>query len=235
MSVVTQLIALTHATRRQRDESSRPWGNNKKLNMSKPSAGCQRCIAKEAIKSPAGSEPGFLSNAYVAYWLPVNLMAAAPPKARKSQPTGLYGLREATIAPTVAKGTAVERTRGMRAPSLTGHSRNPSPIVATTRVHRSQVVAARKSIPLATLPCSLVPSIKHNTTALSSPKRYDDRYEEEDPRRPSSENTARVKFAGLTKRVEKRPRYAPSVWSKPTRPERIEFLMRMVVSKKDYL
>jgi hypothetical protein len=133
--------------------------------MSKPRAGCQRCIAKEAIKSPAGSEPGWLSNAYVAYWLPVNLRAAAAPKAMKSQPTGLYGLREATIAPTVAKGTAVERTRGMRAPSLTGHSRNPRPIVAMIRAHRGQAsqVAARKSIPLAPRACSLAPYITITT------------------------------------------------------------------------
>src|ERR671912_139038 len=167
MSVVTQLIALTHATRRQRDESSRPWGNNKKLNMSKPSAGCQRCIAKEAIKSPAGSEPGFLSNAYVAYWLPVNLMAAAAPKAMKSQPTGLYGLREATIAPTVAKGTAVERTRGTRATSLTGQSRNPRATIATTMVHKGHAsqAARRLLLPAPRRPCPLAPSV---TTPLYS-------------------------------------------------------------------
>src|ERR671916_889402 len=118
------------------------------------------------MKSPPGSEPGWVSSAYVAYWLPVNLRAAAAPKAMKSQPTGLYGLREATRAPTVAKGTAVERTRGMSAPSLTGHSRNPRPIIAMIRAHKGHASqAARVLIPPTPRPCSLAPSV---TTPLYS-------------------------------------------------------------------
>src|SRR5919107_4683860 len=69
-------------------------------------------------------------------------MAAAAPNAMKSQPMGLFGRREATKAPTVAKGTAVERTRGMRATSLTGHSRNPRATIATTRVHKGHASQA---------------------------------------------------------------------------------------------
>src|SRR5919112_400628 len=113
------------------------------------------------MKSPPGSEPGWVSSAYVAYWLPVNLMAAEAPKAMKSQPTGLYGLREATKAPTVAKGAAVERTRGTRATSLTGHSRNPRQIPATIRAHKVQAnQAVRRLIPPTLRPCCcLVPSL----------------------------------------------------------------------------
>src|SRR5215208_4146245 len=110
------------------------------------------------MKSPPGSEPGWVSSAYVAYWLPVNLMAAATPKAMKSQPTGLYGLREATRAPTVAKGTAVERTRGTRATSLTGHSKNPRNRPATIRAHKGQANQA---------------ALRPDSTALPPPKRYE--------------------------------------------------------------
>src|SRR5215211_2842865 len=119
------------------------------------------------MKSPPGSEPGWVSSAYVAYWLPVNLMAAATPKAMKSQPTGLYGLREATRAPTVAKGTAVERTRGTRATSLTGHSKNPRNRPATIRAHKGQAnqAALRPDSPTPRLSCSLAPSV---TTPLYS-------------------------------------------------------------------
>ena len=112
------------------------------------------------MKSPPGSEPGWVSSAYVAYWLPVNLMAAEAPKATKSQPTGLYGLREPTKAPTVAKGTAVERTRGTRATSLTGHSRNPRQIPATIRAQKVQGNhAARRPDSPTPRPCSLAPSV----------------------------------------------------------------------------
>src|SRR5215212_69493 len=119
------------------------------------------------MKSPPGSEPGWVSSAYVAYWLPVNLRAAATPKAVKSQPTGLYGLREATRAPTVAKGKAVERTRGTRATSLTGHSRNPRATIATTMVHKDHGshAAVRRLIPPTPRLCSLTSSV---TTPLYS-------------------------------------------------------------------
>src|SRR5215217_3342239 len=119
------------------------------------------------MKSPPGSEPGWVSSAYVAYWLPVNLMAAATPKAMKSQPTGLYGLREATRAPTVAKGTAVERTRGTRATSLTGHSKNPRNRPATIRAHKGQAnqAALRPDSPTPRLlfPCPFChdPTLQH--------------------------------------------------------------------------
>jgi hypothetical protein len=130
------------------------------------------------MKSPPGSEPGWVSSAYVAYWLPVNLMAAEAPKATKSQPTGLYGLREATKAPTVAKGTAVERTRGTRATSLTGHSRNPRQIPATIRPQKVQAnPAAGRPDSSTPRPCSLAPTVTsplYNSTvsrALRQPLR----------------------------------------------------------------
>jgi len=135
--------------------------------MRKPNAGCQRCIAKEATKSPAGSEPGCLSKVYVAYWLPVNLRVAAAANAMKSQPTGLWGLREATRAPTVAKGRAAETTKGLRATSLTGHSRNPRQIPPTIRAHKGQANQATLRWPSRLTPrsCSLAPSV---TTPLYS-------------------------------------------------------------------
>src|SRR5215211_4044499 len=93
-------------------------------------------------------------------------MAAPAPKATKSQPTGLYGLREATKAPTVAKGTAVERTRGTRATSLTGHSRNPRHRPATMRAHKGHAnQAALRSDSPTPRPCSLARTV---TTLLYS-------------------------------------------------------------------
>jgi hypothetical protein len=98
-------------------------------------------------------------------------MAAEAPKATKSQPTGLYCLREPTKAPTVAKGTAVERTRGTRATSLTGHSRNPRQIPATIRAQKVQAnPAARRPDSPTPRPCSLAPSV--TTPLYSTPVSY---------------------------------------------------------------
>src|SRR5215218_3250602 len=116
---------------------------------------------KGSYQISGGSEPGCLSRVYVAYWLPVNLRVAAAAKAMKSHPTGLWGLREATRAPTVAKGRAAETTKGMRATSLTGHSRNPRKMPATIRAHKGQAnqAALRWSIPPTLRICSLAPSV----------------------------------------------------------------------------
>src|ERR687889_2560366 len=99
-------------------------------------------------------------------------MAAAAPNAMKSQPMGLFGRREATKAPTVAKGTAVERTRGIRATSLTGHSRNPRATIATTRVHKGQASQAARGlillVPRPTFPAPSFPNLLFYNT-LSPP------------------------------------------------------------------
>jgi hypothetical protein len=44
----------------------------------------------------------------MAYWEAKLLVLVATPERHKSQPTGFSGLREATIAPTVASITIVE-------------------------------------------------------------------------------------------------------------------------------
>ncbi len=78
----------------------------------------------------------------------------------------------------MAKGTAVERTRGTRATSLTGHSRNPRATIATTRVHKDQASQAARGlillVPRPTFPAPSVTTLLYSTTvsrALRQPLR----------------------------------------------------------------
>src|SRR5829696_3113094 len=61
--------------------------------------------AIQASASPAGSEPGRTSRAYMAYWEAKLLVPTATPERHSSQPTAFSGRREATMAPTVASIT----------------------------------------------------------------------------------------------------------------------------------
>src|SRR5918998_4732016 len=61
--------------------------------------------AIQASASPAGSEPGRASRAYMAYWEAKLLVPTATPERHRSQPSGFSGRREATMAPTVASIT----------------------------------------------------------------------------------------------------------------------------------
>jgi hypothetical protein len=125
----------------------------------------------------------------------------------------------------------------MRAPSLTGHSRNPRPIVAMISAHKGQAsqVAVRKSIPLAPPVCSLAPSITITTlqryrlpNVTTTVTRRMIRGEQ------MNKLTGWVGIACLFSTSASFTCVLP-VWPRTTGPERIEFLMRVVVLKKDFL
>src|SRR5215210_1111763 len=101
------------------------------------------------------------------------LVLTAIPERHKSQPTGFSGLREATIAPTVASITIVELPSHQSKTWVPGweriraRRRRLSAVSATESAHSDQASqeAVRGVIPPIPLPRSLAPSI---TTPLYS-------------------------------------------------------------------
>src|SRR5918998_613948 len=123
--------------------------------------------AIQASASPAGSEPGRASRAYMAYWEAKLLVPTATPERHSSQPTAFSGRREATMAPTVASITASEfpshqsKTCAFGSERLRTKSRRLSAVSATQSVHSDQasLAEARVLSPPAARSCCLARSL----------------------------------------------------------------------------
>src|SRR4029453_15260396 len=98
-----QVATANQTSGRQRGDSSCPWGNCKNTSTGTRTVRSIGQTANQAAQSPPGSDPGAVTSAYWAYWLPAWVTATTRPKAPHSQPIGLPGWRAAIRAPTVAK------------------------------------------------------------------------------------------------------------------------------------
>jgi hypothetical protein len=123
--------------------------------------------AIQASASPAGSEPGRTSRAYMAYWEAKLLVPTATPERHSSQPTAFSGRREATMAPTVASITASafpshqSKTCAFGSERLRTKRRRLSAVSATQSVHSDQAsqAATRVLSPPTARSCCLARSL----------------------------------------------------------------------------
>jgi hypothetical protein len=90
-TVSVQVATANQTSGRQRGESRRPWGNSKNTRTGSKMVSSIGQTANQAAQSPPGSDPGAVSSAYWAYWLPAWVTATTRPKAPHSQPIGLRG------------------------------------------------------------------------------------------------------------------------------------------------
>jgi hypothetical protein len=71
----------------------------------------------QAPSSGRGTDPGSVSNPWIAYWEPNSSAVAMRPVPQKIHPIALLGRRDATSAPTEAYATAVKaRARKLQRP-----------------------------------------------------------------------------------------------------------------------
>ena len=105
------------ATGRHRGEGSVPVGKRRNSRGIGTTAKKMEVSATSAAARPNGSEPGDVSNVYVAYSDANPLSRNAMPASMKSHPTGFRGNRDATTAPTVAYPVRTTTAIGMNGTS----------------------------------------------------------------------------------------------------------------------
>src|SRR5512132_1516844 len=88
-AAVSVLVATANQTSgRQRGDSSCPWGNSKNTRTGSRMVSSIGQTANQAAQSPPGSDPGAVTSAYWAYWLPAWVTATTRLKRHTASRSG---------------------------------------------------------------------------------------------------------------------------------------------------
>jgi hypothetical protein len=113
-AAIAERPTMSQASGRQRGDGRCPVGKTRRSSGTAATSTTLIHSESHAANDASGSTSGDVCSAYVAYSLPTPPITKLTPTAIISQPVGLPGVRDATMAPTVVQPIVTATASGMK-------------------------------------------------------------------------------------------------------------------------